>query len=411
MENWNGAGEEKLDVEVGELSDDDERKQKEENNLQILSEAAFLENRRTMQRKMYEKGFETPLSVWDDVQDRLVSTDRTFPAGTCNVPLKDCGLFVTEHEMQCLEGTRDIDMWSYGYEVPQRSSHSLQEFLEVMGYSADNGEHWSAAGGTDGDLSTLTSVRVYYARNFPMREYRIFHNRWRLYISQREMNQYRRYIEGKLEVDRAAQEARKQTAEGHDEEAKKRKGRSSSPSPIRASTSPSHSRGPSPTTSPGSSPNSSPSRGRGGLHTSFGSATTHTVVSSTDPKIRFIKTPLNLEDIKQHRTWKQTDTNGKFSLEQVTPNSHYQITMQFKAANLIPKDAKAADTWMKWDFSKFYHELLGCLQNTTSFGKAVALKYVKRDLDNVRCCLDVKDFADLKPSSHLRRLSCVHYSM
>ena len=145
MENWNGAGEEKLDVEVGELSDDDERKQKEENNLQILSEAAFLENRRTMQRKMYEKGFETPLSVWDDVQDRLVSTDRTFPAGTCNVPLKDCGLFVTEHEMQCLEGTRDIDMWSYGYEVPQRSSHSLQEFLEVMGYSADNGEHWSAA--------------------------------------------------------------------------------------------------------------------------------------------------------------------------------------------------------------------------------------------------------------------------
>ena len=33
MENWNGAGEEELDVEVGELSDDDERKQKEEDNL------------------------------------------------------------------------------------------------------------------------------------------------------------------------------------------------------------------------------------------------------------------------------------------------------------------------------------------------------------------------------------------
>jgi len=86
----------------------------------------------------------------------------------------------------------------------------------------------------------------------------------------------------------------------------------------------------------------------------------HSVTSGV--KIQFLD-KLNRTAIQQHKNWKLTDTNNKYSLEQVTVHSAPQISELFAGREHIPSSSDRS--WRNWTFEKFYEKLLSCFAEST----------------------------------------------
>ena len=270
-----------------------------------------------------------------------------------------------------MEGIIHVDTWIYGFEYPFREEQHLERFEQVMSHS------W-----TKPHIKDAKGRSIEFLRNFPMNEYNLYHNSWKMYLSVTELSHIRRFEERRRKAEKEQVElTTREVEEGISEQ-----GRDSDKGSAEEEEDPD----------------------KGILNNSFMTEKSNTSQSSVTnvhtsvDKIRLLTTPLDLKKIEEHAQWKRLDITNKFSLEQVTVNVTSLVNDMFIAYDLVEEESKARDTWFKWTFDKFYFELRGCLTNNKSIKPSDALQQIKHELDHQDCVLDVKDFRDMMVIQNLQ---------
>jgi hypothetical protein len=90
-----------------------------------------------------------------------------------------------------LEGIIHVDTWIYGFEYPFREEHHLEQFEQVMSHS------W-----TKPHIKDAKGRSIEFLRNFPMNEYNMYHNAWKMYLSVTELSHIRRFEERRRKAEK-----------------------------------------------------------------------------------------------------------------------------------------------------------------------------------------------------------------